>query len=363
MTDSNRIGSTHLSISRLLQNRNLQHILFWSFFVIIEIISTLERAEESERLWRFTLEIIRYTGTVFAVYVNFRILIPKLMEHKKYVAYFGCIILTLGVAAIIHFLVHLVFNTELRMPPGHTFKVSTFLIFSSMHTLMMLIMTSLLHFVKEWIRLKDIALGMNEFEKDKLEAELKALKAQINPHFLFNSLNNIYSLALDKSDKSPDLILKLSDLMSYIIYDCKDEKVRIGQELQFLKNYVDLEQVRVGERVNVMLEIDVREDHIEVAPLLFIPFIENAFKYVGGYSEVKPYIHIRIHDQQDEWIHLEVENNIRQDLPELNDKYHGIGIDNVKKRLELIYPGNYKLAINPSENTFNVKLRIRTYAN
>ncbi len=355
--------TSQLNITRILQNRKLQHILFWSFFVVIEIIQTLERNEGMERLWQFSLEIIRYSGIVFAVYVNLRLLIPKLLEHNKYVAYFGCIILTLGAAAGIHYLVHLVFNTEVRLPPGHSFKVSTFLLFSSLHTLMMMVMTSLLHFVKAWVKLKDMALDMKELEKDKLEAELKALKAQVNPHFLFNSLNNIYSLALDKSDKSPGLILKLSDLMSYIIYDCVDEKVRIGQEMDFLKNYVDLEKVRVGERIDVQLKIDVREDYTELAPLLFIPFIENAFKYVSGTEEMKPFIHITVHDRDDEWISFEVENNTQEALMVIKDKYSGIGIDNVRKRLELIYPGNHELEIIHSENCFSVKLRIRAYAN
>ena len=193
-------------------------------------------------------------------------------------------------------------------------------------------------------------------EKEKLTAELQLLKAQVHPHFLFNTLNNLYALTLRKSDGAPEMVLKLSGLLSYMLYECNATEVPLEKEIRMLENYVDLEKLRYGSRLDVSLNFtgDIRGKTI--TPLLLIPFVENAFKH--GSSE----------QLEQAWISLDlaVEGN-RMSFKLVNSKdanespgggAGGIGLVNVRKRLELIHANNYELKITPQEETFLVYLSL-----
>ena len=139
--------------------------------------------------------------------------------------------------------------------------------------------TSFLKLIKDWLSLQDINLKLVKIEQQKLEAELKTLKGQLNPHFLFNSLNNIYSLALIKSDKVPELILKLSDLMRHIIYESKENYISLEKEIEFVNNFIELQKIRTSDKTKIKYEIKGKIPSAKIAPLLFEPFIDNAFKH------------------------------------------------------------------------------------
>jgi LytS/YehU family sensor histidine kinase len=139
--------------------------------------------------------------------------------------------------------------------------------------------TSFLKLIKDWLSLQDINLKLVKIEQQKLEAELKTLKSQLNPHFLFNSLNNIYSLSLIKSDKVPELILKLSDLMRHIIYESKENYIPIEKELEFVNNFIELQRIRTSDKTKINYRINGIIPSAKIAPLLFEPFIDNAFKH------------------------------------------------------------------------------------
>jgi len=199
-------------------------------------------------------------------------------------------------------------------------------------------------------------------EKDKITAELQLLKAQVHPHFLFNTLNNIYSFSLEKSPKTPGLILKLSSLLSYMLYDCKADEVLLEKEIEIMKNYIDLEKERYGNKLEVSWDIagDIKDKYI--APLLMLPFLENAFKHGTSEQLEKPWLSVDI-SVKNENLRCKIANSKNEIVPVSNQ---GIGIQNVKKRLSFLYPEKHELKMNDEGNFFVVSLLIdlkskRTY--
>ncbi|MEO6403940.1 MAG: histidine kinase, partial [Ferruginibacter sp.] len=205
---------------------------------------------------------------------------------------------------------------------------------------------------KQWL------LKQKEFlqaQQEKITAELQLLKAQVHPHFLFNTLNNIYSFSLEGSPKTPELILKLSSLLSYMLYDCKADEVRLEKEVEIMKNYIDLERERYGNTIEISwnVEGDIRDNFI--SPLLMLPFLENAFKHGASEQIEKPWMGVDISVASD-LLKFKITNSKNEYVPHSSN---GIGINNVKKRLEFLYPGKYELKINDEGDFFTVSLMIK----
>lgn len=191
-------------------------------------------------------------------------------------------------------------------------------------------------------------------EKERLSSELSMLKSQMQPHFFFNTLNNLYALTLKKSDLAPEVVLKLSELMSYLLYDTDQETTSLPQEINYIKNYIDLESLRFEQPPEVRFEITGNCDHVYLPPILLLPFIENSFKH-GVKSLVRP---IEIDIQliiEPKKLTLKVTNPYAE--PVMNKK-GGIGLRNVKRRLDLIYEGNYRLSQNRNADLFETELQI-----
>lgn len=197
---------------------------------------------------------------------------------------------------------------------------------------------------RDWIRA----------QQEKTTAELQLLKAQVHPHFLFNTLNNIYSFSLDNSPKTPGLILKLSSLLSYMLYDCKTDEVRLEKEIDIMKNYIDLERERYGNKIEISWSVEGEIKDKLIAPLLLLPFLENAFKHGVSEQIEKPWLGVDISVQQGT-LRCKIANSKNEYVPE-SDK--GIGIDNVKKRLAFIYPGKHELKINDEGSFFVVSMML-----
>jgi len=196
--------------------------------------------------------------------------------------------------------------------------------------------------------------AMIEAELKFKEAELKLLKAQIQPHFLFNTLNNLYSLAIAKSEKTPEVIITISDLLSYIIYDCTAEKVTLEKEITFIRNYIALEQLRYDENLHVSLNISDNFSGKFIAPMILHAFVENSFKHGAGKDPENPWIKMDI-SGIDGVLNLKLSNSKVQDS-DLGQP--GIGISNAMKRLELIYPGRHNLKIVNEEKAYSLTLEI-----
>jgi two-component system sensor histidine kinase AlgZ len=194
-------------------------------------------------------------------------------------------------------------------------------------------------------------------QQEKITAELQLLKAQVHPHFLFNTLNNIYSFSMDNSPKTPGLILKLSSLLSYMLRDCKAEEVRLEKEIEIMKNYIDLEKERYGNKIEISwsVEGDVKDKFI--SPLLMLPFLENAFKHGISEQIEKPWLSVDMSVKSD-ILRCKIVNSKNELMPNHNNG-NGIGINNVKKRLEFMYTDNHELNMVDEGNFFMVLLRVK----
>jgi len=217
--------------------------------------------------------------------------------------------------------------------------------------------TSLIKLSKGWFKLSEANHQLSQLQKEKIETELKALKGQINPHFLFNSMNSIYSLALNRSEKTPEIILKLSDIMRYIIYEANTDFVDLSKEINYLKDYIDLQKLRTDNRASIQFEINGALDNIRVAPLLFFPLVENSFKHGIKGATGKSFVTINL-QISDNLVKFIIENNKGITDNVEKKEYKGIGLDNVKKRLEMTYPDKHELSITNTDDIFKVELTI-----
>jgi len=192
--------------------------------------------------------------------------------------------------------------------------------------------------------------------REKINAELQLLKAQVHPHFLFNTLNNIYSFILNGSDRAPEMIKKLSSLLHYILNDCNQQRVPLDKELSMIQDYIALEQVRYGDRLNLSLHIQGTVKDKMISPLLLIPFVENSFKHGTSRMLTHPWVRLDIHIEKD-FLEFKLTNN----KPEYNNESpgkKGIGLNNVKKRLQLLYPETHSLKIVESDMSYEVFMKI-----
>lgn len=195
-----------------------------------------------------------------------------------------------------------------------------------------------------------------DYKSEKLEAEIKFLKSQINPHFLFNALNNIYTLTLLKNDQAAAQLLKLSEMLRYMLYDCKADRVPLYKEITYLRHFIDLQLLKDSRGMNVTVNIDEQRPNMQIAPLLLIPFVENAFK------------HSQVEDLKNGWIEIDLQTEddqlaffVRNSLPIKSiskDKAGGIGLSNVQRQLELLYPDRHTLVISDKEGIFSVHLQL-----
>jgi LytS/YehU family sensor histidine kinase len=224
-------------------------------------------------------------------------------------------------------------------------------------TIIFLGITSLAQMSLSWFELRESREKLREAEKEKAVFQLESLRAQINPHFLFNSLNSIYSLALQKSDQTPAVILKLSDVLRYVIYDSATSYVELRKEIEFITNYIALQKLRTNVSDLVSIKILGEPGDRRIAPMIFIVFIENAFKH-GLKGDIKnQFIHINF-AMDEQGIEFSCKNNAGTSERVNRGDTSGFGLENVKKRLELIYRGSYILDISPGKEIYSVRLKI-----
>lgn len=196
---------------------------------------------------------------------------------------------------------------------------------------------------------------LNEIHDEKLSAEISYLKAQINPHFLFNTLNSLYALTLQKSNEAPNAVLKLSSIMRYVVTESSQDFVSLDKEINYIKDYIELQKLRLDNSVSLTFEVNGTTTGRAIAPLILIPFIENAFKY-GINPDANSFIKIVI-AIENQTLHMNVQNAIV--ASEIDEEFKTEeGLKNTQKRLDLIYSGNYELAVREDDNIYNVNLKI-----
>ena len=345
---------------KITQSILFQHIVFWT--VLIFSIFLLFFGLGGFSFTAFSsIHILSTFITIFyiavAVYINLLLLIPRFLKRKKYISFSLLELLNIIAFFLLNFFTSVFLEYKLSVINYKVILIE--FIYEFILITLFISITSFLKFLRDWIDYQEDSIKFKETQRQKLEAELKLLRGQINPHFLFNTLNNLYALSLDKSEKTPGMILHLSDLMRYMLYECRDDSVQIDKEINFIKNYLALEKIRIGEKANIDIKIMGNTNSQQITPLLFIPFIENAFKHGVNKQLNNSFIKILFDLEKPGIVKFIIENTKdNKEHAVVDKKYSGIGIENVKKRLSLLYPEKYSLKITDNQNIFRVELII-----
>jgi len=332
----------------------LMHFLFWVMslvlFVVLIFLTRHFRLQAMDFQTAINI-IITLVFLAVSVYINLLILLPFFFEKRRYFLFSVLEVFNIALFICLNYFVSMAF--EGKHPNYINEMVAEFIL-----VLVFLVITTLIKFTRDSIALQDANLRIKEIERENVESELRALKSQINPHFFFNTLNSIYSLSLDRSEKTPELILKLSELMRYILYETRDDYVSMKRQLDFLQSYIYLEQMRTGEEIKIELAISGENTGVMAAPLLFVPFIENAFKHVAKEKDNPSFILISFDLTRPDKLLFAVKNKKYTSAEPAGVNTEGIGLANVRKRLNLLYPAKHELTISDSGDVYEVKLML-----
>jgi two-component system, LytTR family, sensor kinase len=285
-----------------------------------------------------------------AFYLNAYLLTPRLFYRKKYVTYVSVLALLFSVILLIHaFLFISIFGIQhFNWLRGSVIHLSTFLLAIAISTVFRLVKDKMAADKAE-----------QQKQEENLKTELSFLRSQINPHFIFNILNNLVALERMKSEELGPTIMKLSSLMQYMLYETDEEKVPLNNEVEYLQSYIDLQRQRFGAKVPVTVSLDKTPNIYEIEPMLLIPFVENAFKHGVGMIE-RPAIDIGLRFEGG-GLFFSVRNRYNPASVEVKDKISGIGLGNVSRRLKLLYGDQQILHISRDDGWFIVTLEINLH--
>ena len=339
-----------MSLKNIFTKKYSFHFLLWIFF-IVSLIADIDSPSLYNKGLLFSYAFAKTAVQAIMVYINILFLYPRFFKQKKHLLYALFVVVTTLIGGFGNLMAELyknevVFNSfEKHFQP--------FLSQLGMASRYMLI-SFLLKISVDYYEQKET---IKKIELEKATAELNFLKAQVNPHFLFNTLNNLYALILEKSDKSGEAVLKLADIMKYILAEGKEDKVMLQKEIQLLYNYTELERLRKPD-AEIIFNAPGNTGNYFITPLLLLPLVENAFKY--GLNSVAKNGFVRINMKTEgKGLNVTVENNIPPVKNNEALQSLGIGIDNVKKRLEMLYAGKYVLSIENRSNSFFVNLKLQ----
>ena len=329
--------------------------IFWhAFFWVVMIGFFILMAHNNVKLSTADLLIIFLLYPVINIslfYLNYLILIPRFLDKKQYGLYALSITIIVLVYGLGKYGVALIFKQYILMRvKGEITGFGSYFLSTVFTSLVFLFLSAVLKFTVDWFLNERI---QRDLENQRLSAELAFLKSQINPHFLFNSLNSIYSLAYQRSEMTPDAILKLSEIMRYMLYESNDNKVDLSKELQYLQNYIDLQKIRFGNKAYIDFKVEGKVLNQQIAPLLLIAFIENAFKHGVANNPLTP-IRLLV-DVDESHLHFYMQNRKHMNN---RDAVGGIGLNNVQRRLNLLYPGKYNLDVRDELDTYTVELSL-----
>jgi LytS/YehU family sensor histidine kinase len=296
----------------------------------------------------FVVTSIYFVFNATAFYTTAYFLFPRFLYKQKIIAFLaGLFLLILGLSLILGFILHKIFENVSDQFEADFISMTQFA-FMAIAT-----MTGLLAGAKLVIDKMKAGRADRLRDQQRIESELQYLKAQVNPHFLFNAINSIYFLIKKDPEQAAETLIRLSDLLRFSLYDCSEEKIDIGKELEYLKNFITLEQIRKGAKVEVSLDLQDGLSGFSIAPFLLIPFVENAFKHVSRSNHGNA-ICIRFKREADRFFaHIE---NTADNL--VKNEIGGIGLRNVKRRLELLYPGKHELQITEPPGKFAIHLSL-----
>lgn len=338
------------------------HIAAWACFLLLPFVF-YPRPREHD--YSFFAE--RYFSTFFIVnslfiiafyYLNTHLIIPKLLDQKKFLSYTLIILALLVFYGFLPRIYHGLFGDLLPQPPqpGRPPRMRNPPLVNSGNIaifLMVFVFSTGIKVINQWLQSEQ---RTKEIANEKLQAELSFLKAQINPHFLFNTLNNIYALASTQSEHTAAAVMKLSSIMRYVLTEARNDLVPLEKEILFTSHYIELQKMRLTDKTNIDFTINGDPAGRQIAPLLLLPFVENAFKYGISTREWSP-IRILLDINKDS-LYFSISNHKHLNTSLRMADNTGIGISNTKRRLDLLYEGRYELIIDDKNNEFSVHLNI-----
>lgn len=321
-----------------LKKKTVQHIIYWTVSYV-GIFLTVMFVDSPTLAVEITTVLI--APAVVYVYAHFYIQ-RRFFEARQYAPYLIGLVILIVTGTLLHEFVFRLFNQD---PNSHISGLATsifFIIFST---------------ASKYFR-RGVAqqYRLQEAESKQLQMELSLLKSQINPHFFFNTLNNLYSLSLDQSERVPDVILQLSGLMRYVLDSSRKKTVPLNEEIGFIQSYIELEKLRLSGKVDIRVDQTDRLNGQSIAPMLLVPFIENSFKHGLSADAKAGYLHIKLALEETTFSFsvINSKSNSSSDTNGLN----GMGIINVKRRLELMYPDRHRLEVTDNGDHYTVDLRI-----
>ena len=348
-------------LDRIINNRALTHVLFW--LGVLFAAPIFARFNGQEEFEAFTFRAVGLPQKMLATYLLVYYQIPKLLQKKKYIQF----LLSLAISVIVFSVVYRIMNIYVAetLAGADTPKEPISQILSELKWTVYYyylrvyfwgFIFLLLKIVKDWAMNKE---QVERLKKEKMRAELNFLKAQIHPHFLFNTLNNLYALTLKKSDEAPEVVAKLSEILDYMLYQCNEPVVAIHKEIKLLQNYVDLEKLRYGERLQLTFEEEVDDPNLPIAPLILLSIVENAFKHGASGTINQPLININL-SLEDKQLVFKVYNSKSSIEQQDHHSYkEGIGVKNTLRQLDLIYKNRYSWKVHETETSYEVLVTIQ----
>ena len=337
--------------------RPTKHVLFWLLY--IAFFGILYGSFNEDYVRQLQIQLLYLPEKLIATYLVIYLLMPAYLLKSRYGIFFFLLFAILFISGFVHWTTSL-YIEKVIFWPNEDWNASWFhmgkIVKSITHIYPVVAIAVVIKLFKRWYVYQNAA---QQLVQEKLGAELKFLKAQIHPHFLFNTLNNLYALTLKKSDKAPDVVLKLSSLLSYMLYECNAETVPLSKEIELLETYIALEKIRYDKRLDITYRLKGEVGTKTIAPMLILAFVENSFKH-GVSDEIEgAWISIDITISTKE-LALKVDNSkSKQETEDSSNYKEGIGLNNVKRRLELLYPNNHELKIIDSEESYLVMLHLK----
>ncbi len=332
------------------------HAGFWAFWIALNVVF-LGSAEDTYRR-QFITELYELPEKMIVVYVNLYWLVPRYLLKKKYFHYgtalFGLLFcMSLVMRAIyVEFLARQYYHDTTSLAIFQPYRLFKY-IFYNLNAVIFITTGIRLFFY--WYQQQQLN---NELVQQNLRTELYYLKVQMHPHFLFNTLNNVYSLCLKKSDIAAPVVLKLSELISYMLYDSEKDTIDLVKELKYIHGYIELEKIRYGDRIAVSFNESGDLDGKQIAPLLLLPLVENAFKH--GLCEDTENVWITIDIKMKQGIfYFKIRNSVNPLIPNQKPDPKGLGLQNLKRRLALSYPSAYTMEITKDIDYFEVDLKVK----
>jgi sensor histidine kinase YesM len=330
------------------------NLIFWIIYFLFEWLTMVASNDFS---FVYFLRACINVPIAFTVsYLIFYVLFEKLYLTNKKTVFWICQLIVAVVFVLLKRYINYFYLYPLFAPAAKAIPLLSFpkILFEFVSLYLIVSLFGMFLFIRSWYSQQQ---AIKDLRQENIAAELELLKSQVQPHFIFNMLNNIYSSAFKKSPETAQQILKLSNLIEYSLYDSKKDKVLLDEELTYIRNYVDLQKIRVGDKLDVSINIFDDINGILVPPLLLLPIIENCFKHGVNKSINPSWIRIDI-STTDREITFKIENSLENESQSPVSQNSGLGLANVRRRLELMYPNGHDIKIFQEENSFLLVLKL-----